>query len=57
MKLCIVKMWEKIFLDYEINEDLGSILVLSKRGVEKLYTCGGRSLFTWGGHIVDEDED
>jgi len=55
MKLLIVKMWGKIFLDYEINEDLGSILVLSKRGVEKMYTGRGSSLFTWGGHIVDED--
>ena len=55
MKLRITETWGEVFLDYKVHKNWGSILVLSKRGVEKLYTYGEDSLFRRRGYIVDED--
>ena len=55
MKLLIVKMWGKIFLDYKVSEGRGSILVLWKGGVKKLYIYEETSLLLRRRCIADED--
>ncbi len=58
MKIRIIKLWNRIFLDLnEDQETFTSILALSKNGITKNYVPGSFPLPMAGQYIADEDSD
>ena len=57
MKLCIIKMWEAIFLDLKGDGEMHTILTLSKRGITKAFVRGRHSSLSTENHYIADEEE